>query len=198
MADDLFALKRAASPCSGERRHERGVVLIYSLFIMLILAAIGLAASSTSVFQQRMSGNLLDQDLAFQASESGLRMGEAYLEGLTSIDRGAAGCDASSAPCVSTINSVNSGVFTSSTVLWTATDIYTFPASTFPSGIGEVKTVPRFIVEYDTNLPDTNSSLGVGTGVNIPGSDFYRVTARGTGRTDSAQVIVQSIYARRF
>jgi len=197
MADDFIAMQKAAAPCLNESRHERGVVLIFSLFILLILTAIGLAASSTSMFEQRMSGNLLDQDMAFQAAESGLRMGEAVVEGLTSVNRGTAACDASSTPCISTINSVNGGVFSNSATLpWG--DIYTFSASTFPSGTGEVNTDPEYVVEYDTNLPDTNSSLGVGTGRSIPGSDFYRVTARGTGMTDNAQVVVQSVYARRF
>jgi len=197
MAGDLIAMERAAVPGLNARRDEKGVVLVFSLFILLILIAIGLAASSTSMFEQRMSGNLLDQDQAFQAAESGLRMGEAVVEGLASINRGTAACDASSAPCISTINSVNGGVFANSATLpWG--DIYTFSASTFPSGYGEVKTDPEYIVEYDTNLPDTNSSLGVGTGRSIPGSDFYRVTARGTGMTDNAQVVVQSVYARRF
>ncbi|MDT8377018.1 MAG: PilX N-terminal domain-containing pilus assembly protein [Mariprofundaceae bacterium] len=193
MADDFIAMQGQAGPDLSERRYEQGVVLVFSLFILLILAAIGLAASSTSVFQQRMSGNLLDQDMAFQSAESSLRTGEAFVESLASLDRGVAGCDASSAPCVSTINSVNGGVFANAATLpWG--DIYTFAMT----GFAGPKTVPEFIVEYDTNLPDTNSSLGIGTGMNIPGSDFYRVTARGTGWTDSAQVVVQSVYARRF
>jgi type IV pilus assembly protein PilX len=193
MADNFFAIQKEAIPCLSERRHEQGVVLVFSLFILLILAAIGLAASSTSVFQQRMSSNLLDQDVAFQASESGLRAGEVVVEGLASLDRGVAACDASSAPCVSTINSVNGGIFSNAATLpWG--DVYTFAMA----GFAGPRTVPEYVIEYDTNLPDTNSSLGVGTGTNIPGSDFYRVTSRGTGRTDSAQVVVQSVYARRF
>ncbi|MCK5481205.1 MAG: hypothetical protein KAJ06_08660 [Gammaproteobacteria bacterium] len=169
------------------------MVLVFSLFILLILAAIGLAASSTSVFQQRMSDNLLDQDVAFQAAESGLRTGEAFVEALAALDRGTASCDASAAPCVSTKGSVNGGVFANDTTLpWG--DIYTFAIA----GFAGPRTVPEYVVEYDMNLADTNSSLGVGTGQNAPGSDFYRVTARGTGRTDNAQVVLQSVYAKRF
>ena len=195
MADDFFATQKEARPCLSEGRYERGVVLVFSLFILLILAAIGLAASSTSVFQQRMSGNLLDQDLAFQSAESGLRTGEAFVEALPSLDEGTASCDASAAPCVSTINSVNGGVFANvPTLPWGITSPYTFSMTGF---VGP-KTVPEYVVEFAANIPDTNSSLGVGTGQSAPGSDFYRVTARGTGRTDNAQVVVQTIYAVRF
>jgi len=193
MADDFFATQKEAGRCLNDRKHEQGVVLVFSLFILLILAAIGLAASSTSVFQQRMSGNLLDQDMAFQSAESGLRTGEAIVEALPSLNRGTAGCDASSSPCISTINSVNGGVFANSVTLpWG--DVYTFAMT----GFYGPKTVPEYVIEYDMNLPDTNSSLGIGTGQNVPGSDFYRVTSRGTGRTDNAQVVLQSVYAKRF
>lgn len=189
---------QVAAGTSGERASEKGVVLIVALFILLILTAIGLSASDTSIFEQKMSANLLDRDQAFQASESGLRTGEAFVESLPALDQGTAACDASGgSPCVSTQDSVNGGVFANSAVLpWGG--INTFAMTGFPSGGSGVNTVPEYIVEYVTNLPDTNSSLGIGTGMNIPGSDFYRVTARGTGRTDAAQAVVQSIFAVRF
>lgn len=179
------------SKVESERNSERGVALIVALFILLILTALGLSAVDTSVFEQKMSGSLIDQNTAFQASESGLRSAEAYLEGLPGLAQGVANCDASVSPCVSTLDSVNGGVFTGAGP-WGTNSTYSIPS--FPG----VNTTPEYVVEYVTNLPDTNSSLGIGTGVNIPGSDFYRVTARGTGRTDAAQAIVQSVYARRF
>jgi len=178
------------------RTSEKGVVLVVALFILLILTAIGLSASDTSIFEQKMSTNMLDQNTAFQSAESGLRAGELYLEGLAALNTGTAGCNASSAPCVSVIGTVNGGDF-SGTFPWQ--DIYTFAIPGFPaSGAGKVSAPPEYIVEYITNLPDTNSSLGIGTGGTVPGSDFYRVTARGTGRTAVAHAIVQSVYARRF
>jgi len=182
-----MAMSASNDVCSS----ERGAALIVALFILLILTALGVTAVGTSVFEQKMSANKLDRDSAFQAAETALREGEGFLEGLTGLDIGTSDCNASANPCVSTLNSVNGGVFTNGAP-WGANDTYSMV------GYGDVNTPPEYVVEYFVNLPDTNSSLGIGTGVNMPGSDFYRVTARGTGRTDAAQAIVQSVYARRF
>jgi len=186
------------------RDSEKGVVLIVALFILLILTALGLSAVDTSVFEQKMSVNLLDRNTAFQAAESGLRTGEGFVENLAGLDQGTAACDTTTTAaiaaggCVSTQNSVNSGVFANSATLpWGGTLAFDIPGFS-TSGAGAVQAAPEYVVEYMTNLPDTNSSLGIGTGQNPPGSDFYRVTARGVGRTATAQAVVQSVYARRF
>lgn len=175
---------------------EKGVVLIVVLFVLLILAAIGLSASDTAIFEHKMSNSALNQNKAFQSAESGLRAGEEYIESLSGVDRGTSACNASAAPCVSIIDSVNGGDFVSG-FPWGGTNTYAMPGYT-GTGADAVSAAPEFIVEYITNLPDTNSSLGIGTGGVVPGSDFYRITARGTGRTNAAHAIVQSIYARRF
>jgi len=184
-----------------KRESERGVALIVAMFILLILTALGLSAVDTSVFEQKMSGSLVDQGAAFQAAESGLRVGEGFIEGLAALPTAVSACNArtpaaiAAGGCVSLMGTVNGGVFTNGAP-WGG--VNTFVVSAYPSGSGEVSAPPEFVVEYVTNLPDTNSSLGIGTGQNLPGSDFYRVTARGTGRTGVAQAIVQSVYARRF
>ncbi|MFC1626298.1 PilX N-terminal domain-containing pilus assembly protein [Pseudomonadota bacterium] len=186
------------------RSSEKGVALIVALFILLILTAIGLSAGDISMFEQRMAGNQLDQDTAFQASESGLRAGEAYLQSLLGVDYGVDGCDATTSAaiavggCVSTLNSVNGGVFANSATLpWGGAN--TFEVGGFPtSGAGEVFNPPEFIVEYVDNVPDAGGSKRMGGGDIVMGSDFYRVTAQGTGRTATSQAIVQSVYARRF
>lgn len=181
------------SDCSEGRTSERGVILIVTLFILLILTAVGMAAANISTFEQRMSVSLLDQDVAFQAAESALREGEAFVWGLTGFDEGAANCSAETGPCISTQNSVNGGVFANSATLpWGSTSAYALPR------FSGVKTTPEYVIEYLQRVKDENSSLGLGTKTEISGSDFYRVTARGTGRSDQAQAVVQSVYAKRF
>lgn len=51
---------------------ERGMALIMSLVILMILTVLGVTAMSTSSMQQRMSGNTQEINRAFQAAESGL------------------------------------------------------------------------------------------------------------------------------
>ena len=61
---------------NGAGSRQRGVTLVISLIFLLLLTILGVTAMNTSTLQEKMSGNLRDQDLAFQAAESALRGGE--------------------------------------------------------------------------------------------------------------------------
>jgi len=54
-------------------RRQDGMALIVSLLLLLILTVLAISMASTSTLQQRISGNAQQQNIAFQASESGLR-----------------------------------------------------------------------------------------------------------------------------
>ncbi|MGB1579957.1 MAG: pilus assembly PilX family protein [Nevskiales bacterium] len=59
--------------------HENGAALVVSLLFLLVLTIIGIASVSTTTLQERMANNTREQNLAFQAAESALRDGEAWL-----------------------------------------------------------------------------------------------------------------------
>ena len=65
---------------------QRGAALITALSILLVLTILGVATISTTVLQERMSGNALDYDVAFEAAESGLRTAELYIEGISNLN----------------------------------------------------------------------------------------------------------------
>lgn len=52
-----------------QRGQQKGVVLIVSLVLLLVLTLLGLAASRSSLMQGSMSANLTDRDRALQAAE---------------------------------------------------------------------------------------------------------------------------------
>jgi len=54
------------------KRHDSGAVLVISLVILLVLTLIGVSSMQTSTMEERMAGNLRDQDLAFQTAEAAL------------------------------------------------------------------------------------------------------------------------------
>ncbi len=58
---------------------QRGAVLIVSLIFLLLMTLIGVTAMQTTTLQERMAGNMRDQNLAFQAAEAALRQGEVWL-----------------------------------------------------------------------------------------------------------------------
>ncbi|CDM41973.1 type IV pilus assembly protein PilX [Ectopseudomonas oleovorans] len=58
-------------------RKQDGAILIVALIMLLLVTIIGLASMRGTSLQERMAGNLRDQELALQAAEAALRRGEA-------------------------------------------------------------------------------------------------------------------------
>ncbi len=58
---------------------QRGVVLLVCLIMLLVLTVLGVTAMSGSTLQERMAGGARDYNVAFQAAEASLRVGEAYV-----------------------------------------------------------------------------------------------------------------------
>lgn len=57
-------------------RSQRGVSLIVVLILLLVVTLLGLAILRTTVLEERMSANLFDRSLSFQAAETALREAE--------------------------------------------------------------------------------------------------------------------------
>jgi len=52
--------------------NQRGATLLVALVLLLLLTVLALSSARTATLQQRMSSNLQQQSLAFQAAESGI------------------------------------------------------------------------------------------------------------------------------
>jgi type IV pilus assembly protein PilX len=50
------------------------------MILMVIMVVLGISGMDDTAMQERMSGNLRNRDIAFQAAESALRQGEAWLQ----------------------------------------------------------------------------------------------------------------------
>jgi type IV pilus assembly protein PilX len=58
---------------TGVPAHQRGVALIMSLVILLILTILGITAMRTSSLQEKMSANIQESTRVFEIAESGLQ-----------------------------------------------------------------------------------------------------------------------------
>jgi type IV pilus assembly protein PilX len=65
---------------------QRGAVLYVALIMLILLALIGIAGMQVSTMQERMSGNFMASNMAFQNAESKIREREADLIGGTAYD----------------------------------------------------------------------------------------------------------------
>ncbi|MFA7618946.1 MAG: PilX N-terminal domain-containing pilus assembly protein [Thiohalomonadaceae bacterium] len=76
------------------RSRQHGAVLVVALVILLLLTILGVSGMQGSAVQERVAGNLKEQQRAFLAAEVGLRQGEQYVENNTPADP----CTESSVP----------------------------------------------------------------------------------------------------
>jgi type IV pilus assembly protein PilX len=172
------------------RRH-RGVALFISLVLLLILTIIGVSAVQTTTLETRMARNEHDSLLAFQAAESALRDAENFLETV-----------------------VTTAIFTDGGAngLWTIADLgdpnrWEDPAVwqggtsvSAPSAAGAVVVEqPRYIIEHIASVLREENAFQISDPYAASAADrieIFRVTARGVGGTENAQVLLQTTYGR--
>jgi type IV pilus assembly protein PilX len=184
-----------ATEADTSRSRQRGAVLVVSLLLLLIMTVIGVAAMSTNSLEERIAGNLGDRDLAFQATESGVRACEGYVLNNTLAGQFAANC--TNGLCVPAADAATPVWLDSSLAVWTNTARsrqITDPDD--PAALPNVAAQPRYIVEDVTSafgcLPGESCVVGYGQ----PPVSLYRCTARGVGGTTTAVVINQSVYKK--
>lgn len=183
-------------------KHQRGVALVMAMVFLMILTIIGVTVMSSTALQEKMAGNVQDKNLAFQAAESALRLGEQYL----------AVTDTTALPAFTTAGT-SAGHFLPAAggtppvwdaVNWTACgSAGGVVCVTGGDALAKVKTQPRYLIEQIGSVgggPATGTSLvqpfTYGTSTPGGGQTMYRVTALGTGGTDTAVVMVQSVFRK--
>lgn len=160
-------------------RSERGAALVVALVFLLVMTVLGVSSMSTTTLQERMAGNLRDQNLAFQAAEAGLRAGEEFLQQATlPVFSGANGL-------LQLEDEAGSAEF------WSAYD-WAANGRLAPE-VAHVAERPRYVIEELPSVPAEGDSVRFDA---LPDIAFYRVTARGVGGTEDAVAILQTTYRR--
>jgi len=163
---------RPHPPASTGR--QRGAVLIISLIFLLLMTLIGVISMQGTTLQERMAGNTRDRNLALQASEAALRAGEAWIE--ITANKGTADV------ATPLEDLIASGLLRD----WDGSA----PSGTLAGFTPELATNPVFYVQ-----PSQQVIYGV-TATSMTVEDFYPVTARGVGSTDTSIVILQTMFKR--
>ena len=189
-------------PLQAEARpaRQQGAALILSLVFLLLLTILGITAVSTSTLQEKMAGNMKDQNVSFQAAESGLRGGETQLLSLASISIAASGL----LPRPDSTGS--GGVFSTGNVDAMNDAWWGIPLASPPYSGGKSKEYgivgtqeitwaaadPRYAIEMAGFKKD---SLDAPTAYKPnPGMTYYRIWSRGVGGTTTAQSALQSTF----
>ena len=177
------------------RKHQTGASLIVSLMLLIVLTLLGLSGMQSTVMQERMSNNVRDKGMAFQAAESALRSGESWVKDQKIPTRGALTVQdgsSCSAPC-DLVDLNDYSTMANENFSWWETHgrIYSGIPTT---GTGKVASAPRFIVEEHS---DQRDSLADPTDTSSPPvRTLYRLTAMGVGGTTTAESMIETLYAR--
>ena len=165
----------------------KGATLAVTLIILFVITLLGVSAIKITQMQERMSSNLQDKELSFAAAESALTEGERWLMSLTTQPTTEASC--TTLPCTRAV--YQNVIMEEQDITWWNTN-----AATYPSSLTNIKTPPRYLVEFLQFVPDT---LEIGNSSNRNfGIHYYQITARGTGATDESVSVLQTTLGRRF
>lgn len=176
---------------------QRGAILVVSMLVLTVMTLLALGASQTLRMQERMATTLRDRDSAFQAAEAALRAGERVV-GDPALTSPPTRCN--SGRCrIYERNTLGVSVATQSTDWWNER-AWSYagadsPSIGSPSQVDPIQQQPRYLIEEFAEITD---ALTISPQGPPPSRMHYRITAMGQTRADTAQVILQSTYARRF
>ena len=157
---------------------QRGATLVVVLILLLIMTVLGLAILRGTSLDERMSANMRDRSLSFQAAEAALREGEGVAAALAAPPTGA-GCT----------NGVCATPLPTATDRWLDTGFNAWRSAS--TSMGALPTPSTFIVEY---MGDAPTWPGCDRKVPVDAlclSPRYRITARSQA-DGRAQVVLQT------
>ncbi len=174
-----------ALPC-----RQKGAVLAISLIILVLMTIIGVSSIQTTIMEERMTGNMRDQNIAFQSAEAAIREAENYVEN-----------DITTTGDFGTQNGLFDDPENEPEDPWAAatwTTAANYRSATAPEGSASSK----YWITLTGKIVGTTGALNAGKyGDNKGAGDIttFRILARGTGATDDAgEVMIRSQYGRRF
>lgn len=158
-------------------RDQRGAALLIALVLLLAMTILGVSAMQTTNLQERMAGNMRDRGVGFEAAEAGLRIAESELRPLppspfNNTNGLYTEADPEDSSHYKTVDWSNDGSVRLTEVEGTAGDV-------------------RYIIErMDPVTSPSGPSLD--TQQVAPDRQYFRITARATGKTTDAVVILQT------
>lgn len=194
----MTAVSRMHRPFPTTGR-QRGAVLLVALVLLPVIMLLAMAASRSTLLQERMSANSYDRMLAFQRSESALRAAEAAITADWRISNlGGVDCSPES---LNLCLVVPANTFTSSDANWrnVAAQYDINDATTPATPQYQVQLMGMGPGEDDLGL-SANADYG-GYGNPYPPDEiaYYRVTARSSDpeATDDRSIVVLQTTVRR-
>lgn len=181
-------------------KRQAGAVLVISLFILVVITLIGVSAIQTTTLEEKMTGNMRDHDLAFQAAESALRDAEINIienQVTDPFDWFPDNINGANRPLFGAgLYGPNDQIFGGNSVFtanW-ENDTRQFMDANGQNAIYTAQTPPRSVIRRLPPQPGQTVSMSRGANKDI----IFQVTARGEGGSSTSQVILRTRYLKNF
>lgn len=175
---------------------QQGAILVFCLIFLTVLTMMGVSGMESTTLEERMSGNMRDHELAFNAADSALQAGEAWL--------------IAQAPVLPTVSADGStGVWATDAADPDGTDgLYWWDHGNIDAtwwtnngiAITNVATVaaqPTYLIEQLTTVT-SGQSIAIGSGESSVPRIFHRITASGSGVNVGTRVSVQATFVQSY
>jgi type IV pilus assembly protein PilX len=181
-------------------RAQRGMVLISSLLLLIVVTIIALSMFRSFGIQEKIAGNMREKQRALQAAVSAQQYAENWLSSnATSVP----------VPCASLLNAnIGQGQICSNKLSAAVPDVTSVPWISGGAAIGVTYLPPGMSISATTSVSAANlanptyfgtpsfyiSDMGPSADPNIPG-EIYQVDAVAYGGTSTTAAVVESTYA---
>lgn len=169
---------------------QRGAVLVVSMLLLLVMTVLALTASQATQMEERMAGNTRDLDLAFQASEAGVRGAEMRIDSVIAPKRRGSLICAQRNACDAVGRADSNQDYSHAAQPWWNDNAYALTQR--PT---DLQREPQYVIEQWADVPDT---LTTGSSMQKSGTIYYVVAARALGPTETAVSIIETSYAVRY
>lgn len=207
------------TPTLTPQRRQSGAILVIALMFLVLLTIIGVSSISGVTLEEKMAGNLYQQNVAFQAAESALRDAEIDLE---------TGIGGACTPGVSVAidPSLSQGCLGSRDSMTIAVNFASNCSAAFVDGVCRQPNPPAAGWQTEIVTPSAwdwtsaTKTVAYGTytgaaalvgmsrqpryvieylqekddGTTTPATRYFRISARGWGANDNTNVTLQTVY----
>jgi len=168
---------------------QSGAILILTLIILLIITVLGASSVQSVSLLEKMARNTTDTSIAFRGAEAAIIEAERVVETETALT-----------PYQTNTSGKYELQAVGITPRWTETATWDGVNSVeidYSDGLAK----PQYIIEFEKSVLAEEDRLNmdnVGGETGSARTQMFRVTALGTGKTESAKVILQSTYGKKF
>jgi type IV pilus assembly protein PilX len=168
---------------------QSGAILILTLIVLLIITVLGASSVESVSLLEKMARNTTDTSIAFRAAEAAIIEAELVVESdtaLTSYQANAGG--------KYELQAVGGTPRWTEAATWNGVNAVEVDYS---DGMAK----PQYIIEFEKSVLAEEDRLNmdnVGGETGSARTQMFRLTALGTGKTESAKVVLQSTYGKKF